>query len=277
MRVVQLVAVTLLITGAAAASFTIWQIVDTTAAEPELRGPAPVLIGDAPPPATSMPIVSALSATATVSLSPESTPVAPTATAVSIARNLVPATGPVSTPVPAGTQPVGTPATDEPAVGGAVHSDARQQPPPGALPTYLRVPRIDIEPLIVPVGLNERGEMASPADYFQVGWWQHGVAPGDYGRAVIAGHVDTPTGEAVFYGIDRLAPGDEIFVGSEGGAELRFVVTGAALYHIDHVPLEQIFGPSTERELILITCGGWYDHEAEEYLYRRVVFATLAG
>ena len=39
MRIVQLAAVTLLVT--AAASFTIWHIVETTSAAPALRGPAP--------------------------------------------------------------------------------------------------------------------------------------------------------------------------------------------------------------------------------------------
>lgn len=110
-----------------------------------------------------------------------------------------------------------------------------------------------------------------------MGWWQFGAAPGDYGRAVLAGHVDSPTDKAVFYGIDRLVPGDEIFVGNqEGGPELRFIVSGAALYHVDHAPVDQIFGPSSQRELVLITCGGSFDHDSGQYLYRRVVFAKLA-
>ena len=145
------------------------------------------------------------------------------------------------------------------------------------MPTYLRIPRISINPLIVPVGLNERGEMDSPNDYSQVGWWQYGATPGDYGKAVLAGHVDSPTDKAIFYGIDQLNPGDEIFVGNqEGSPELRFIVSGTALYQIDHVPVDQIFGTSSERELILITCGGTFDHETGQYLYRRVVFAKLA-
>ena len=97
---------------------------------------------------------------------------------------------------------------------GVAHSATRQQPC-RPVPTYVRIPRIDLNAPIVPVGFNERDEMASPSDYAQVGWWQFGAVPGDYGRAVLAGHVDSPTDKAVFYGIDRLAPGDEIFVGSQ--------------------------------------------------------------
>lgn len=273
MRLVQITAVTLLILGAAAASFTIWQIVNATAAQPALQGPAPMLIGDAPPPATSTPEADATSApepTATARSSPSSAQ-AP-ATTAQIARNLGPAD-----PMPEPQPPAEATATPQP-LAAAGHSASRDQPAAPAVPAYLRIPYVDIDASIVPVGFNERGEMASPDDFDQIGWWQFGAVPGDYGRAVLAGHVDSPTGEAVFYGIDQLAPGNEIFVGSQepGGPELRFVVTGAALYHIDHAPVDQIFGPSTERELILITCGGTFDHDAGEYLYRLVVFARLA-
>ena len=271
MRVIQIAAVALLFAGAGAAGFTIWQIVETTTAETELRGPAPILLGDAPPPATSTPVAQALGAAATPGgqPSPSASPVAPTP----VARNLAPAATPVSTPDAAATLS----ATAAP-ISAAANSASRQQPKQHGAPGYLRIPRIDIVPLIVPVGLNERGEMASPESYEQVGWWQFGAAPGDFGRAVLAGHVDTPSGKAIFYGIDRLAPGDEIFVGTAeaDSVELRFVVTGAALYHIEHVPVDQIFGSSTERELILITCGGYFDRDAGQYLYRRVVFAKLA-
>lgn len=270
MRATQLVAVALMVVGAAAAVLTIWQIVDARARESELSGSAPVLVGDAPPPVTSTHESISASDAETTSGAGE---IADASTS-SAARNLAPAAQPSQASSPNPTIPEATTAPIEGAALGASRPPAQ----PGASPSYLRIPRIGIEPAIVPVGFNEWGEMASPSDFFQVGWWQHGAVPGDYGRAVLAGHVDTPDGEAIFYGIDRLEPGDEIFVGSAGGdgTELRFVVTGAALYHIDHAPVDQIFGPSTDRELILITCGGAFDHDSGQYLYRRVVFAELA-
>ena len=271
MRTLQLAAIALLCTGAIAAGFTIWQLVDATAGGPDLDGRAPVLIGDAPPPvaATNPPAL-----TLTVE-PPAATDKSTDGSETPVPRNLAPAPSPDTTTEPVVDAPAAEPgpqATEE------SPSSDNSAPPPDNPPTSVRIPRMGIEAQVIPVGLNDRGEMASPESFFQVGWWQHGPVPGDTGRAVLAGHIDSPDGEAIFYGIDRLAPGDEIFVASPngGGEEQRFVVSGAALYHVDHAPLDQIFGPSTERELILITCGGAFDHDAGVYLYRQVVFATLA-
>ncbi len=274
MRAIQLVAVALMLMGAAAASFVIWQLAGTSADEPEFSGPAPVLIGDAPPPVTSTPSASAAGMTATQPEGERSTTAPATPTETTPDRNLAPPAQPAArTPTERGPAEATSTTTD-----GAARSAARQTPEAGVVPVRVRIPSIGIEPRVVPVGRNERGEMASPANYFEVGWWEPGALPGAYGRAVLAGHVDTPDGEAIFYGIDRLAPGDEIFVRGEDESqpELRFVVTGAALYHVDHAPVEQIFGQSADQELILITCGGSFDRRSGEYLYRRVVFAKLA-
>lgn len=142
-------------------------------------------------------------------------------------------------------------------------------------PTDILIPKLDLSASIVPVGTNEAGEMESPRDYSEIGWWSPGARAGDNGRAVLAGHVDSPWGPAVFIDLHELQPGDEIIVGN-GLAELRFIVRGAAVYRADAAPVEQIFGPSSEQELVLITCGGWFDRSTASYLHRRVVFAVLA-
>jgi LPXTG-site transpeptidase (sortase) family protein len=142
-------------------------------------------------------------------------------------------------------------------------------------PTDIHIPKIDVRASIVQVGTTEDGAMESPLLYSDVGWWSLGVQPGEAGRAVLAGHVDSPWGPAVFVRLDELAPGDEILIGN-GLAELRYIVRGAAVYRADAAPVESIFGPSTERELVLITCGGRFDRSTASYLHRRVVFAVLA-
>lgn len=142
-------------------------------------------------------------------------------------------------------------------------------------PTDIRIPKIDVAAKIVPVGTTSDGAMEAPQRYSEIGWWSPGARPGDLGRSVLAGHVDSPWGAAVFVNLDELEPGDEIIVGN-GLAELRFIVRGAAVYRADAAPVEQIFGRSSERELVLITCGGWFDRSTASYLHRHVVFAVLA-
>ncbi len=158
---------------------------------------------------------------------------------------------------------------------GATSNGTRQSSPQGIEPTDISIPKIDVHAKIVQVGTTSSGAMDTPERYADVGWWSLGAEPGETGRAVLAGHVDSPWGAAVFIRLDELEPGDEIIVG-DGLSELHYVVRGAAVYRADAAPVEDIFGPSTERELILITCGGWFDRSSASYLHRRVVFAVLA-
>ena len=142
----------------------------------------------------------------------------------------------------------------------------------------IRIPAISVEASIVPVGVNERGEMASPDSVDEVGWWRFGAKLGEIGKAVLAGHLDSLTGAAIFYKLDRLEPGDTIFIQSDDGAEeRRFIVRGTALYRLDAAPVDAIFGESSQRELILITCGGAYDARSLSYVHRRVIFAVAVG
>ncbi len=224
--------------------------------EPSLEGSAPVLIGDAPAPAT----ISNEREAASSAVPAESSP----------AAELSGSPAPSSSSDPDLEVP-------EPALGGGARSSTGRQAARAAAPVSIRIPRIDAGASIVPVGFNDRGEMAAPDDFQEVAWWQYGASPGEFGRAVLAGHIDSPTGPAVFYDLDELAPGDEIFVvGEAGSPEMRFIVSGAALYRAEDAPLNHIFGSSTKRELILITCGGTFNRSTGEYLYRRVVFAMLA-
>lgn len=38
-----------------------------------------------------------------------------------------------------------------------------------------------------------------PEDYWEAGWWSGGPEPGERGAAVIAGHVGSKNGPAIFY------------------------------------------------------------------------------
>lgn len=162
--------------------------------------------------------------------------------------------------------PTATPRTGE---------NQKPEPEPvGMEPIAIHIPTIDVFADVVPVGTTPGGAMDAPTSFDDVGWWSPGAKPGENGRAVLAGHVDSPWGPAVFIRLDELEPGDEIIVG-DGLSELRYVVRGAAVYRADAAPVHDIFGPSAEQELVLITCGGVFDRPTASYVHRRVVFAVL--
>jgi LPXTG-site transpeptidase (sortase) family protein len=105
------------------------------------------------------------------------------------------------------------------------------------------------------------------------GWYQFTAVPGAAGNAVIAGHVDTYVGPAVFYGLYLLRPGDRVYVNA-GGARQRFDVTSVRELPKPDFPVSQVFGSTTKHMLWLITCGGAFDYETGHYLSNIVVSAT---
>lgn len=142
-------------------------------------------------------------------------------------------------------------------------------------PLRLVIPAIGVDATVEWVGVDELGNMDVPSTYRTVAWYEPGPRPGMTGNAVIAGHLDSATGPAVFYRLSDLQPGDEVVVIAHGGQELHFAVTGIERFNSETAPLHDIFGPASGRHLNLITCEGAFDTAAGQYDERLVVYTTL--
>jgi hypothetical protein len=140
-------------------------------------------------------------------------------------------------------------------------------------PTRLRVPTIGVDTPLEGLHLAADGTLTPPHDYARAGWYAEGTRPGDVGPAVIAGHVDSKTGPAVFFKLRELAAGDVIEV-SRGAATARFTVVSTAWYPKDKFPTDDVYGPTPDRQLRLITCGGVFDRSLRSYRDNLVVYAV---
>jgi LPXTG-site transpeptidase (sortase) family protein len=154
----------------------------------------------------------------------------------------------------------------------ATHAGAR-----AALPAHVAVPRIGISSSLQRLHLLANGELQSPSAWMEAGWYADGTRPGDVGPAVIAGHVDSTLGPAVFYRLREMRVGDKILVTEVGGKVLTFVVSEVRSYPKDEFPTDTVYGPTALPELRLVTCTGEFDYIHHNYLDNLVVFAVLAG
>ncbi|WP_444685138.1 sortase domain-containing protein [Alkalicoccus luteus] len=143
------------------------------------------------------------------------------------------------------------------------------------LPETLSIPAIDVEADLEEVGILDNGQMGVPDSAEGVGWFEPGVRPGEQGNAVLAGHVDSREGPAVFYGLHELEAGDTVYVTDEEGSDLEFEVTKTIVYDRREAPLEEIFGRSDGRHLNLITCTGTFNQEYGTHDDRLVVYTEL--
>jgi LPXTG-site transpeptidase (sortase) family protein len=180
------------------------------------------------------------------------------------------ATAPVGAPAsaPPSTRP-GTPtATPEPSR--PASSTARAVV--GVEPERVSIPAIDLDEPLIPLGIAPEGDIEVPEDYDDVGWFTGGGRPGGHGPTVIAAHVDSGWGPAVFARLTELRPGDEVIVTDIDGMRATYVVTETADHPRADFPTARVFGAVGQDVLRLITCTG-FDPAASEYLDNRVVYA----
>jgi Sortase domain len=144
---------------------------------------------------------------------------------------------------------------------------------PPSPPARLEIPAIGVSTRLVRLGLLADGTMEVPRDYGVAGWFTGGPMPGQLGPAVIAGHVDSKTGPAVFYRLRDLRPGDQIRVVRADGRVVRFEVESLARYPKRELPEEEVFGATTTPALRLITCAGAFDRSQRSYRDNLVVSA----
>lgn len=140
-------------------------------------------------------------------------------------------------------------------------------------PTRVRIPVLGLDEPLIELGLAADGAMEVPVDYDDVGWFTGGGRPGGTGPTVIAAHVDSPTGPAVFQRLDEVSVGDVIEVYDAEGRVHGYRVTETADYPKAAFPTARVFGATARDELRVITCGGIFDRDAGSYLDNHVVFA----
>lgn len=145
----------------------------------------------------------------------------------------------------------------------------------GVTPSTIEIPALDINTTIEKVGRLKNGQMGVPEGMDTVGWFEDGAKPGSPGNAVMAGHVDSKTGPAVFYKLEDLEKGDEVIVKDKDGKTLKFEVTGKEKYDRKTAPVDKIFDYSYGSKLNLITCTGNFNRDEGTHEERLVIYTEL--
>jgi LPXTG-site transpeptidase (sortase) family protein len=116
--------------------------------------------------------------------------------------------------------------------------------------------------------------MGVPDNLWVSAWLSSTARPGQAGNAVIAGHrgIGAP---GLFGRLEKLKTGDRIHVSNAGHAELVYEVTRVASLDLSADTQMQVFGPTTQQQLVLITCYGRYSRTTGTYDHRLVVFSRL--
>lgn len=144
----------------------------------------------------------------------------------------------------------------------------------GVEPVRIEIPAIGVDANVVDLAIGP-GDPEVPEEWDDAGWYTNTRNPGEIGPSVVAGHIDSKSGPAVFYRLDELVAGDEIIVSGEDGESRTFVVQDSGQYPKENLP-DEVFGYG-ERvpELRVITCGGSFDRSVGHYEDNLVVYAAM--
>jgi sortase (surface protein transpeptidase) len=138
-------------------------------------------------------------------------------------------------------------------------------------PTRLLIPSIGLNDTVNKVGTNAKGEMDVPAgNTNDVGWYQFGTVPGEIGSAVIDAHVF-----AAFSKLKNIDVGSSIYIETESGQKLHFVVSEMKMYKLADIPADLLFNRADKARLNLITCAGKLTDDHSTSDKRLVIYATL--
>lgn len=166
--------------------------------------------------------------------------------------------------------------TDIPAV--SITPETVEAIPNPGIPVKLTIPAINVDVKIQEVGVTAKGTMGIPTNFTDVGWYRNGARPGASGNAFIDGHLDNGLGlPAVFYDLNKLKTGDEVYVTDSEGRKILFKVIELRIYDYNSDKAGEIFIPGRNPNLYLITCGGQWIRSEKTYDKRIVVIAQLVG
>lgn len=141
-----------------------------------------------------------------------------------------------------------------------------------APPGRIRIPDASVDAGIEAVHAQNDGIEVPPPGW--AGWYAGGARPGEPGRAVVIGHLDTTGGPGVFEEVPYLERGARIDVTDNSGTVHGYRVVGVTRVEKRRFPTHAVYGPSRHPVLVLVTCGGPY--VAGHYRDNVLVYARSA-
>lgn len=147
-------------------------------------------------------------------------------------------------------------------------------------PRYLSIPKLNVEKArVLPMGVNSRGELATPNNIFDVGWYEASGKPGQGGTMIIDGHNGGPHVFGVFKNLPDLMAGDIIEVERGDGIVFHYSVVennAVSLSDSDGYMKIAAKSPIAKKESItLISCTGEWSQQQKTYLSRQFTRAIL--
>lgn len=147
-------------------------------------------------------------------------------------------------------------------------------------PRYFSIPSLGINNArIVEIGLKSNGEISTPYNIYDVGWYQNSSLPGTNNVTIMDGHGGAP-GIGIFGSLPKISVGAEIYIEMGDGREFKYQVVDTATKALgdeaNNYMTEAFTSPQTGTgSLTVITCTGDYWLASRTYSHRFFLRAIL--
>lgn len=149
-------------------------------------------------------------------------------------------------------------------------------------PRYLTVEKLGVDKArILPMGVNSKGELMTPINIFDVGWYNASGLPGGGGTMILDGHNGGPHVHGVFKRLPDLVTGDIITLERGDGAIFKYAVVENKTIPLDTADAYMATAarsPESGKEAVtLISCTGEWSQAQQTYLSRQFTRAVLVN
>lgn len=147
-------------------------------------------------------------------------------------------------------------------------------------PRYLTISKIGVHKArVLPMGVNAEGELDTPRNIFDVGWYEASGKPGQGGTMIIDGHNGGPHVLGVFKNTPNLANGDIITIERGDGVKYNYSVVENESIQLDkadaYMSTAAISPVKGKESVTLITCTGEWSQSQGTYLSRQFTRAVI--
>ena len=152
---------------------------------------------------------------------------------------------------------------------------------PADYPRYLSVPKLGIvNARVLQMGITATGELDTPYNVFDIGWYTSSSKPGFGGTLLMDGHNGGPNVIGIFKYLNTLEAGDLLTVERGDGAIFNYRVVENLEIALDEADSYMATAMTSavpgQEGLTLISCIGEWSQIRQTYLSRQFVRAVLA-
>lgn len=147
-------------------------------------------------------------------------------------------------------------------------------------PRYLTIEKLGVyNARVIAVGINSKGELGTPNNIFDIGWYDASGKPGHGGTMLLDGHNGGPNIHGVFKDLPSLVQGDIVKIERGDGTVFKYKVVENYSVLLSEANVEMntaMRSPESGREsLTLISCTGEWSQAQGTYLSRQFTRAVL--